>query len=181
MGTSQRKLGRPGFKNAWDYGKIAGGMAMMIPAAGGAARTAQLAYRGVRALGYGRTGVMAFFGMHGQEVGEMVESAVLPAGHPSSSPIGGLSTVEREELETLAKKYGHDITVVGSRAANKGRNVGTNLPIGKGPGTRSDIDVVLQPEADMCPGLVDALKNMGCDVRVWKYDIDGPSIHIPGR
>ena len=91
MGTSQRKLGRPGFKNAWDYGKIVGGMALVIPAAQGTARPASLAYKGIRSLGFGRAGVMAFLGAHGQELVDTVEGAMLPAGAPTSSFALGLN------------------------------------------------------------------------------------------
>ena len=107
MGASQPKLGRPGFKNPWDYGKVVGGMALLIPAANGAARTATLAYRGVRALGYGRAGIMAYFGAHGQELGEMVEGALLPAGHPSGAPVNLYRIVTDAELKSIrtAGKY----------------------------------------------------------------------------
>jgi len=43
------------------------------------------------------------------------------------------------DFETIAKKYDTTIYVVGSRATGDGRNIGSNLPVGKGAGTRSEI------------------------------------------
>jgi RHS repeat-associated protein len=78
---------------------------------------------------------------------------------------GTLTTAERQALEHLAEEYGTEIHVVGSRAAGKGRNINTELPPGKGPGTRSDIDLKVDSEIDIRTrgAFSDALKNIGPD------------------
>ena len=55
------------------------------------------------------------------------------------------------------------IDVDGSRGAGHGRNVDTDLPPGKGEGTRSDIDVRIDPQLDIDTGgqLSGALKGIG--------------------
>jgi hypothetical protein len=54
---------------------------------------------------------------------------------------GTLSSSELAEVQAIADKYGTQIDVVGSRASGAGRNINDpSLPVGKGPGTRSDID-----------------------------------------
>jgi hypothetical protein len=50
--------------------------------------------------------------------------------------------VERATLEDIAAEY--DTTIeVGSRGGGAGRNIETELPFGKGAGTRSDIDLTV--------------------------------------
>ena len=65
---------------------------------------------------------------------------------------GTLTRKELDELQTIADKHDTTIDVVGSRAAGKGRNIDQpELPVGKGPGTRSDIDTRIDtthPDAD---------------------------------
>lgn len=53
--------------------------------------------------------------------------------------------------------------MVGSRAAGRGRGVGSDLPPGKGRGTRSDIDVKIDSDKDIAVGgdLSGALKDIG--------------------
>lgn len=58
-------------------------------------------------------------------------------------PAGTLTPQEVAEVEAIAKKYGTTIDVVGSRAAGRGRNIDTDLRVGKdrpGDPSRSDID-----------------------------------------
>jgi RHS repeat-associated protein len=62
---------------------------------------------------------------------------------------GTLTPAERAELQQIADRHNAQIDVVGSRAAGEGRNIDTNLPVGKGPATRSDIDVRISGEADI--------------------------------
>jgi hypothetical protein len=63
-----------------------------------------------------------------------------PIPAPVRAP-GTLTAAEAAEIQAIAKKYNTTIDVVGSRAAGEGRGLGTNLPVGKGKGTRSDIDL----------------------------------------
>lgn len=76
---------------------------------------------------------------------------------------GGLSASERSALQQVANDFKTQIDVVGSRAAGTGRGVGSSLPVGKGPGTRSDIDLKIDSDVDIATGggLSDALKNIG--------------------
>jgi hypothetical protein len=67
---------------------------------------------------------------------------------------GTLTPGERIELQRIADKYNTRIVVGGSRAAGRGRNIYTDLPVGKDPfdapgTTRSDIDVVIDGRADL--------------------------------
>jgi len=48
-------------------------------------------------------------------------------------------------LQRVTDEAGRPLEVVGSAATSTRRGVGTDLPIGKGPGTRSDIDVLVGP------------------------------------
>jgi len=74
---------------------------------------------------------------------------------------GALTEGERQALQRIADQFGVTIDVVGSRGAGNGRNVETDLPFGKGDGTRSDIDVRIdgQVEIDTRGALSDALYN----------------------
>jgi len=77
---------------------------------------------------------------------------VLPAEPVTQTRGGTLTPAEMAELQAIADTYQTEIHVVGSRAAGQGRNIETNLPVGKGPGTRSDIDVRISGEADIASG-----------------------------
>jgi RHS repeat-associated protein len=73
---------------------------------------------------------------------EMVPMAMtIAAGGETGTSNGTLTVAESEELQAIANDFKTEIDVVGSRAAGKGRNIETDLPVGKGSGTRSDIDV----------------------------------------
>jgi hypothetical protein len=61
---------------------------------------------------------------------------------------GKLTESEAKALQDVANKYKTDIYVVGSRGRGEGRNIDTDLPVGKGPGTRSDIDLKVNPDLD---------------------------------
>jgi hypothetical protein len=66
---------------------------------------------------------------------------------------GTLTEAELAELQAIAKKYGAELDVVGSRARGTGRNIDKlNLPVGKGDNTRSDIDVVIDGQKDIDSG-----------------------------
>ena len=47
---------------------------------------------------------------------------------------------EVAQIKSVVDRAGRPLWVVGSAARGTRRGVGTNLPVGKGPGTRSDID-----------------------------------------
>jgi predicted transglutaminase-like cysteine proteinase len=64
-------------------------------------------------------------------------------------PKGTLTETELEQLQNVAKKYNTEIKVVGSRATGDGRNINTNNPVGKGPGTKSDIDVLIDKQLEI--------------------------------
>lgn len=68
---------------------------------------------------------------------------------------------EREALQKIADLFQTTVDVVGSRGAGKGRAIDTDLPFGKGSGTRSDIDVRIdgQREIDLRGVLSDTLYN----------------------
>jgi hypothetical protein len=74
-----------------------------------------------------------------------------------------LTDEEHEALQAVADQYGIVIDIVGSRAAARGRNIHTDLPVGKGPGTRSDIDVRIHGDVQIRTRgrVVDVLKNIG--------------------
>jgi RHS repeat-associated protein len=76
---------------------------------------------------------------------------------------GTLTATEHKQLQHLADRFETDIHVVGSRAAGKGRNIDTSLPVSKGPGTRSDIDVIIDGQADIDSGgaLSNSIRGVG--------------------
>ncbi len=61
--------------------------------------------------------------------------------------LGDLTKTEIKQIQEVVNEAGRPIEIVGSAARGDRRNVGTDLPIGKGEGTRSDIDYVLQPSS----------------------------------
>ena len=95
---------------------------------------------------------------------------------------------ERDALQKIADKYKVDLHVVGSRGRREGRNVESSLPVGKGTGTRSDIDVRVDPQSVINSGghLADDLKNIGInpnlvEVLMKHGDIREPAIVIKPR
>ncbi len=76
---------------------------------------------------------------------------------------GTLTDEERDALQAVADQYDLVIDVVGSRAAGRGRNIHTSLPVGKGRDTRSDIDVRIDGDVQIKTRrrVVDDLKNIG--------------------
>ncbi|GAB3309988.1 RHS repeat domain-containing protein [Luteimonas notoginsengisoli] len=56
------------------------------------------------------------------------------------SRFGDLTKAEAKAIQSVVNQAGRPLDVVGSAASGTRRGVGTDLPIGKGPGTRSDID-----------------------------------------
>ena len=61
--------------------------------------------------------------------------------------LGDLTKAEVNQIQGVVDRAGRPLEVVGSAATGTRRGVGTNLPVGKGPGTRSDIDVLVPPSS----------------------------------
>ena len=59
--------------------------------------------------------------------------------------LGDLQPGEVRQIQAVVDEAGRPLEVVGSAARGTRRGVGTDLPIGKGPGTRSDIDYLIPP------------------------------------
>jgi hypothetical protein len=79
---------------------------------------------------------------------------------------GTLTAAEEAEVQALANRYNTTIDVVGSRAAGQGRNIGTNLPVGKDPPglpgtTRSDIDFRIDTSHPQASELISDLQKVG--------------------
>jgi hypothetical protein len=87
------------------------------------------------------------------------------APEPADTTVPGPRTVTASEygqLQAIANRFNTRIEIVGSRGAGLGRNVETTLPTeGKGDGTRSDIDVVIDGQKDIDTGgaLSEAIRN----------------------
>jgi hypothetical protein len=64
-------------------------------------------------------------------------------GGGATKCFGDLTQLEIQQIQQLTNQAGRPIHVVGSAARGERRGIGTNQPIGKGPGTRSDIDYVI--------------------------------------
>jgi RHS repeat-associated protein len=106
------------------------------------------------------------FGTFGQN-GPADTSGGLRSEAKGQTAGGTLTPGEQKALQDIADRYGTEIDVIGSRAKGEGRNIDTDLPIGKGEGTRSDIDVRIDSQVDIDTGgaLSDELKDLGADVR----------------
>jgi hypothetical protein len=65
----------------------------------------------------------------------------------SQCRFGDLTNSEVRQIQKVVNRAGRPLEVVGSAAAGARRGVGTDLPIGKGPGTRSDIDYLAPPSS----------------------------------
>jgi hypothetical protein len=57
-----------------------------------------------------------------------------------SSGFGDLTNREARLIQEVVREVWRPLDVVGSAASGERRGLGTRLPVGKGPGTRSDID-----------------------------------------
>ena len=89
-----------------------------------------------------------------------------PWGLTDCTPDLGENTLtprEIRELQDISDRFGTNVDVIGSRAAGRGRNIDTDLRVGKGSGTRSDIDVRIdgQKDIDTRGGLSDAVSDVG--------------------
>jgi len=99
---------------------------------------------------------------------------------------GSLTETEQQALQRIAYQFQTTIDVVGSRGAGKGRSIDTDLPFGKGNGTRSDLDVRIdgQMEIDTRGALSDLLYNTVPGISVGTRLVGGsrlPFIEITPR
>jgi RHS repeat-associated protein len=65
----------------------------------------------------------------------------------TSSGLGDLTKAEVKGIQSVVESAERPLEVGGSAASGTRRGVGTNLPIGKGQGTRSDIDYIAPPSS----------------------------------
>ncbi len=65
----------------------------------------------------------------------------------AASGLGDLTTGEVRSIQKVVDQAERPLEVGGSAASGTRRGVGTDLPIGKGPGTKSDIDYLAPPSA----------------------------------
>ncbi len=68
-------------------------------------------------------------------------------GAKAAKGAGDLTRAEVRQIQGVVNEAGRPLEVIGSAATGTRRNVGTNLPLGKGPGKRSDIDYVVPPSS----------------------------------
>ncbi len=62
-------------------------------------------------------------------------------------PLGDLTRREIGQIQRVVNRAGRPLEVAGSAAKGTRRGIGTKLPIGKGAGTRSDIDYLVPPSS----------------------------------
>jgi RHS repeat-associated protein len=93
--------------------------------------------------------------------------------------VGDLTKAELKQLQKVVNEAGRPVEIVGSAAKSTRRNVGSNLPVGKGPGTKSDIDILIPSSSK---GNFNGLSNQfpkGSDINVGTANPNiGPSIRI---
>lgn len=75
------------------------------------------------------------------------QAAELGAAKTGASGLGDLTKAEVGQIQGVVDRAGRPLDVVGSAAKAERRGVGTDLPVGKGVGTRSDIDYVVGPSS----------------------------------
>jgi RHS repeat-associated protein len=90
---------------------------------------------------------------------------------PRGGRLGDLTLDEIRRIQQVVDKAGRPLEVVGSAARAERRGVGTKRPIGKGPGTRSDIDYLVPP------GSLDYFK--GLDGQLPSFNGLIPGMHNP--
>ena len=83
------------------------------------------------------------------------------SGDEAASGLGDLTKREVGQIQSVVDEAGRPLEVVGSAASGTRRGVGAQLPVGKGPGTRSDIDYLIGPSsAGNYEGLTPLLPSM---------------------
>jgi RHS repeat-associated protein len=69
------------------------------------------------------------------------------SGSNKTSGLGDLTKSEVKAIQSVVNEAGRPLEVVGSAAKGTRRGVGTDNPVGKGPGTKSDIDYIAPPSS----------------------------------
>ena len=82
------------------------------------------------------------FGIPGPPVGR----ALGKVEQVGKSGLGDLTKAEVKQIQKQVDEAGRPLDVVGSAARGDRRNPGSNLPFGKGGGTKSDIDFLTHPQ-----------------------------------
>ena len=91
---------------------------------------------------------------------------------------GDLTKAEIKQIQNVVNEAGRPLEVVGSAAKGTRRGVGSDLPVGKGDGTKSDIDVLIPPSSkDHFKGLTDKLPDADVNIGTANPHI-GPSIRF---
>lgn len=120
-----------------------GGAAAPVAVPAAAAGVATVIASGAAAIGHGRNLIDTLDELRRPQINHS-------RGDGSADTTGGtLADAERQQLQNLADDYNTTIDVVGSRAARQGRNIHADLLVGNGPGTRSDIDVIIDGQVDI--------------------------------
>ena len=123
----KRKTGS--FNPGYDHASAGRGIGFTtkfgLAAAAGGARALNLLIKGGQALRYGAAGVTVFAAEHGNEIGEMVEGAVMPIGHPiQPGQFGGAGAGLDHVSGTITNKEGiaivEDLAVAGSNVNWRG-------------------------------------------------------------
>jgi len=89
----------------------------------------------------------------GKILGDVLQVAIggeIVKGVSKSSTVSGLGDLTKAEIKTIqnvVNEAERPIEVVGSAANGARRGVGSDLPIGKGAGTKSDIDYIAPPSS----------------------------------
>jgi hypothetical protein len=79
----------------------------------------------------------------GQHVYHVASSGLLV----HNNCLGDLTPGEIAQIQSVVDAAGRPLEVVGSAAEGVRREIGSKLPFGKGPGTRSDIDYLIPPSS----------------------------------
>jgi RHS repeat-associated protein len=81
----------------------------------------------------------------GAGTGEAVGGGAAAGDASAASGLGDLTAGETAAIQSTVDQAGRPLEVVGSAARGERRAAGSKLPIGKGQGTRSDIDYLVPP------------------------------------
>jgi hypothetical protein len=110
---------------------------------------------------------------------EQVSTMLTSESPLATKGVGDLTKAELKQLQKVVNEAGRPVEIVGSAAKSTRRNVGSNLPVGKGPGTKSDIDILIPSSSK---GNFNGLSNQfpkGSDINVGTANPNiGPSIRI---
>ncbi|MFU8806093.1 MAG: hypothetical protein ACNA8W_19935, partial [Bradymonadaceae bacterium] len=111
-----------------------------------------------------------------------------------TSRLGDWTDVEIRQILNVVDQAGRPLEVVGSASRSERRGVGSDLPVGKGPNTRSDIDYMrphssagyfdglesLLPAIDPTHPILGGVHNpfMGPGIR---FEPGTPPYYVPGK